>query len=130
MVTTTAKKEPPPELELVLPESTQAKPGANGARPFVLSVAPREPCFWMGDKPVTCDRLQHEMMVAAKPDPKTGVVITADKATYAARAAHVGVINAVTEKTAAPSNAGLQTSATRGSLLVSGNPRRRLLRLS
>jgi biopolymer transport protein ExbD len=109
MVTTTAKKEPPPVLKLALPDSKQAKAGASEAKPFVVSIAPKEPYFWMGDKPVTYERLQNEMMMAAKQDPKVAVMIKADKAAPvgafikaidAAKAAQVGAINAVTEKTA------------------------------
>jgi biopolymer transport protein ExbD len=107
MVTTTAKKDPPPVLKLALPESTQAKPGATDAKPFIVSIATNAPYYWLGDKPVTYERLQNELMAAAKQDPKVAVMIKADRGAPvgafirvidAAKVAQVGSINAVTDK--------------------------------
>jgi biopolymer transport protein ExbD len=108
MVTTTAKKDPPPVLKLALPESKVAKPGAAEAKPFVVSIATNAPYYWLGDKPVTYERLQNEMLAAAKLDPKVAVMIKADRGAPvgafirvidAAKVAQVGSINAVTDKT-------------------------------
>jgi biopolymer transport protein ExbD len=109
MVTTTAKKEPPPILRLALPESKQAKPGSKEDRPFVIAIATNAPYFYIEEKPVTLERLQNELMTAAKKDPKVAVTIKADRRAPfgevirvidAAKIAQVGSINAVTEKTA------------------------------
>src|ERR1043166_2839194 len=60
MVTTTFKKAEP-MLKLALPESKQAKPGASDAKPFVIFVSTNAPYFYLGENPVTLDRLQSEL---------------------------------------------------------------------
>lgn len=109
MVTTTAKKETPPVLKLALPESKHARPGATDSPMLVVSVATNAPYLWLGDKPVTLERLQEEMIAAARKDPKVVVTIKADKRAPfgevvrvidAAKTAQVGGINAVTERVA------------------------------
>jgi biopolymer transport protein ExbD len=109
MVTTTFKKVEP-ILKLVLPESKQAKPGAADAKPFIIFVSSNAPYYYLGEKPVTFDRLQAEIEAAAKKDPQLNVMIKADKSTPwgigikiidAAKLAHAGSINVVTEKSAA-----------------------------
>jgi len=108
MVTTTFKKVEP-ILKLALPESKQAKPGASEAKPFIIFVSSNAPYFYLGEKPVTLDRLQAEIDAAAKKDPQLNVMIKADKSTPlgigiklidAAKLAHAGSINFVTEKAA------------------------------
>jgi len=110
MVTTTFKKAEP-MLKLALPESKQAKPGATDAKPFVILVTTNAPYFYLGENPVTLDRLQSELEAAAKKDPQLKVTIKADKRSPfgeviklidAAKTANVASINAVTEKTATP----------------------------
>ena len=110
MVTTTFKKAEP-ILKLALPESKQSKPGASEAQPFIIFVATNAPYFYLGDKPVTLDRVQSEMEAAVKKDPQLSVMIKADKSSPlwasiklldAAKAAKAGSINFVTEKTALP----------------------------
>jgi biopolymer transport protein ExbD len=95
-------------LRLALPESKEAKTGTGTEnKPFVISIATNAPYFYLGDLPVTLDRLQSELVTAAKANPKVNVAIKADrhapfgeviKVIDAARAAQVGSINAITEK--------------------------------
>ncbi len=110
MVTTTFKKAEP-MLKLALPESKQAKPGATDAKPFIILVTTNAPYFYLGENPVTLDRLQSELEAAAKKDPQLKVTIKADKRSPfgeviklidAAKTANVASINAITEKTATP----------------------------
>ncbi len=111
MVTTTFKKEPPPALKISLPESKQAKAGANDAKPFVVTIATNSPYLYLGDRPVTLDRLQNEMIAAVKKDPQVRVAIRPDKSSPigeffkvldAAKAANVAPdrVSAITEKPA------------------------------
>src|SRR6185369_13491356 len=110
MVTTTFKKTEP-MLKLALPESKQAKAGASDAKPFVIFVSTNAPYFYLGENPVTLDRLQAELETATKKDPQLKVTIKADKRSPfgevikiidAAKTANVASINAVTEKVATP----------------------------
>src|SRR5881628_2484541 len=105
MVTTTFKKAEP-MLKLSLPESKQAKPGASETQPFVIFVSTNAPFFYLGDKPVTIDRVQSELEAAAKKDPKLNVMVKADKSSPlwaaikvldAAKLANAGSINFVTD---------------------------------
>src|SRR5258706_14853494 len=73
------KKEPRPALKISLPESKQAKAGANDAKPFVATIATNSPYLYLGDRPVTLDRLQNEMIAAVKKDPQVRVAIRPDK---------------------------------------------------
>src|SRR6266404_235299 len=79
MVTTTFKKEPPPSVKVNLPESKQAKAGASDAKPFIVTIATNSPYLYIGDKPVTFDRLQNELNAEVKKDPQVRVAIKADK---------------------------------------------------
>ena len=108
LVTTTFKKAEP-ILRLALPESKQAKAGASDAKPFLIFVSSNAPYFYLGEKPVTLDRLQTEMTAAASKDPHLNILIKADrnsplgvgvKLIDAAKLAHAGSINFVTEKAA------------------------------
>jgi len=110
MITTTFKKAEP-MLKLALPESKQAKPGASETKPFVIFVSTNAPYFYLGERPVTLDRLEADLKAAAKSDPQLKVMIRADKRSPfgeviklidAAKLANVASINAVTEKVATP----------------------------
>ena len=110
MITTTFKKAEP-MLKLALPESKQAKPGASDAKPFLIFVSANAPYFYLGDRPVTLDRLTADLKAAAQKDPQLKVTIKADKRSPfgeviklidAAKLANVASINAVTEKSATP----------------------------
>jgi len=79
MMTTTFKKELPPAIKINLPESKEAKAGAGDAKPFVITVATNSPYFYLGEKPVTLDRLQNELNAAVKKDPQVTLAIRADR---------------------------------------------------
>ena len=106
MVTTTAKKVEP-ALKLNLPQSKEAKPGATEEKPFVIQVTSNYPHFFVGNRPVTLDRLQQELSEAAKKDPKLKVSVKADRQApwgevfrivEASKAAQVGAVNFIAEK--------------------------------
>jgi biopolymer transport protein ExbD len=78
MVTTTFKKEVP-SVKINLPESKQAKAGASETKPFLITVATNSPYLYIGDKPVTLDRLQTELAAEVKKDPQVRVAIKADR---------------------------------------------------
>jgi len=110
MVTTTFKKEVPPALKINLPDSKQAQPGSGDAKPFVVTIATNAPYLYLGERPVTLDRLQNEMNAAVKSDPQVKVAIKADrrspwgeviKVLDVAKAANVSPdrVTAITEKT-------------------------------
>ncbi len=73
MISTTFKKEPPPAIKVNVPESKQAKPGASENK------TTNSPYLYLGDKPVTLDRLQNELVAEVKKDPELRVAIKADK---------------------------------------------------
>jgi biopolymer transport protein ExbD len=109
MVTTTAKKAEP-ALKLNLPQSKEAKPGETESKPFIIQVATNYPYLFIGDRPVTLDGLQNELVAAAKKDPQLKVLVKGDKQTPwgeivkvidASKFAQVGSLNFITEKPAA-----------------------------
>ena len=106
MVTTTTKK-PEPALKLSLPQSKEAKAGAPDVKPFVIQVSTNFPYFFIGNRPVTLDKLQNELAEAAKKNPQLQVAVKADrKAPFGeivkiidvSKVAQVGSLNFVTEK--------------------------------
>jgi biopolymer transport protein ExbD len=110
MVTTTAKKVEP-ALRLNLPQSKEAKPGATDTKPFVVQVTTNFPFFFLGDRPVTLDKLQSELAAAVKKDPQLKVAVKADKrAPFGeivkvidiSKVVEVGSLNFITEKQAKP----------------------------
>ncbi len=108
LMVTTHFKNREASLKLALPESKEAKQGSSqDAKPFMVQVATNFPFFWIENKPVTFDRLQNELIAAARLNPKLNVAIKADKnapfgevikVIDAAKIAQVGSINAITEK--------------------------------
>jgi biopolymer transport protein ExbD len=110
MVTTTAKKVEP-ALRLNLPQSKEAKPGSSDTKPFVVQVTTNFPFFFLGDRPVTLDKLQSELAAAVKKDPQLKVAVKADKqAPFGeivkvidiSKVVEVGALNFITEKPAKP----------------------------
>jgi len=108
MVTTTAKKAES-ALKLNLPQSKEAKPGAVETQPFIIQVSTNYPYLFVGDRPVTSDGLQSELVAAVKKDPQLKVLVKGDKQTPwgeivkvidASKFAQVGSLNFVTEKPA------------------------------
>src|SRR6266850_3379380 len=78
MVTTTAKKAEP-ALKLTLPQSKESKPGATDAKPFIVQVTTNFPFFYIGDHPVTLDKLQTELTGAVQKNPQLQVAVKADR---------------------------------------------------
>src|SRR5689334_9830912 len=78
MVTTTAKKQEP-ALTLNLPQSKEAKQGATESKPFVILISTNFPFFYVGNRAVTLDNLQKELLAAAKKDPQVKVAVRADR---------------------------------------------------
>jgi biopolymer transport protein ExbD len=106
MVTTTFKRKQP-VLKLALPESKTAQPGATDNKPLNITIASNAPHFFLEDRPVTLDRLQTELVAAARRNPQVAVAIRADKRAPfgevtkvidAAKVAQVGSLNFYTEK--------------------------------
>jgi biopolymer transport protein ExbD len=109
MVTTTAKKAES-ALKLTLPQSKEAKPGTVETQPFIIQVSTNYPYIFIGDRPVTSDGLQNELVAAVKKDPQLKVLVKGDKRTPweeivkvidASKLAQVGSLNFVTEKAVA-----------------------------
>ena len=108
LVASTTFRKSEPTLRLALPESKQAKPGPAGdARPFVVTVTTNYPFFYVESRPLFFDRLQAELITAARRNPQVKVAIRADRnapfgevirVIDAAKIAEVGSINAITER--------------------------------
>jgi biopolymer transport protein ExbD len=77
MVTTTFKQQP--SFRLVLPESRQAKPGSfDNSHTVVVTVAKQEPFFYLGQLPITSDRLEQELRSSVAKDPEMNLSLQAD----------------------------------------------------
>ena len=109
MVSTTAKKKKEPTLQVTLPQSKQATPGATPTKPFVILLTTNFPYFFVGDRAVTLDNLQKELVEATKKDPQLKVAIRGDKQAPLGdvlkvmdvlKLAKVGGIDIITEKAA------------------------------
>ena len=111
LMVTTHFKNKEATLKLALPESKEAKQGGSqDAKPFVIQITTNFPYLWIDKTPVTFERLQSDLFIAAKANPKVSVAIKSDKnapvgefirVIDAAKAALVGSINAITEKATA-----------------------------
>jgi biopolymer transport protein ExbD len=105
MVTTTFKHQP--AIKLVLPESKQAKQtAAADAHNLVVTVAKEEPYFYLGQHPVTSDRLQQELQNSVVKDPDVSLSLQPDssapwaqvlKAWDAAKMAGIRTIHVLTK---------------------------------
>jgi biopolymer transport protein ExbD len=78
LVSTTFKNQP--SVKLSLPETSEAPKGgaAKEKPPMVVTVAREDPHYYVGNRPVTAEKLQTELKVAASADPDTHLVIRAD----------------------------------------------------
>ena len=101
MVTTTFKQLP--AIQLALPESKQAKPGAAD-NALILSVPKQGPLYLKTD-PITMDSLQQRLIEAVRLNPQTTLAIRADtdtpvgllvKVMDAAKAANIKVASVFT----------------------------------
>jgi biopolymer transport protein ExbD len=110
VVTTTFKQQP--ALKLALPESSQAqKLGAQETPPLVIAIDDKGNLRLGADaRPVTLDRLQEELLAAARTR-EVSVAISADKMAPfgqivkvmdAAKAAKIKMVNAFTKEPAKP----------------------------
>jgi biopolymer transport protein ExbD len=77
MVATTFKQHP--ALKLALPESSQTNRGSSSLESLVITIAAKEPFFYLGERPVTYTQLRDELKRAASRNPKVIVSIRADK---------------------------------------------------
>src|SRR5467141_364111 len=76
MVTTTFKQQP--ALKLVLPESKQTpKTGATEDN-LIVTIAKQDPHLYLGQRPVTLDKLEQEFKAGAATNPRFKVSIRSD----------------------------------------------------
>ena len=80
LMVSTSFKQQKPAVKLTLPESKQAKAGASETAPIIITIAKQEPYLFIGNRPVTLDKLQAELMAAAAKNPDVSVSIRADEA--------------------------------------------------
>ena len=101
MVTTTFKQHP--AVKLVLPQSSQPREGASEAN-LIITVAEQPPYFFLGQLPVTIEKLQGELVARVGRDPNVALNIRGDTAATwgrivevmdAARAAQVKNVSAL-----------------------------------
>lgn len=91
MVTTSFKQTP--ALKLALPESKQPKQGTSSDSSILITIAEKEPRFYIDTKLVTFQRLQEELAARAEKNPKVTVSIRPD--THAPVGELVRVMDAV-----------------------------------
>ncbi len=104
VVSTTFRQQP--AIKLALPVSKQAKEGSTENAPLVVSIAKDEPHYYLGERPVTLQRLEEEFARRAAENPQVVLSIRADeKAPFgqivnvldAARAAKIETVTAFTK---------------------------------
>lgn len=91
MVTTTFKHQP--AVKVTLPESKAGAPGAADTERLVVTLSKEPPHFYLGQLPVTLEKLQAELLKAAAKDPDTVVAVRADDEAAVGR--FVKVVDAV-----------------------------------
>ena len=103
MVTTTLKSQP--SIQLALPESRHGQEGASENAPVIITVSKEPPFLYLGERPVTTEKLETELKARAASNSNLVISIRADtEAPFgkiiavmdAARAANVRVANAYT----------------------------------
>jgi biopolymer transport protein ExbD len=77
MVATTFKKQP--ALRLALPESSQTQGSATDLNQLVITIVREPPHFYLGELPVTYDRLREELRKAAQRSSPVSLSIRADQ---------------------------------------------------
>ena len=109
MVATTFKQHP--ALKLALPESKQATNQGGTENNIVVSIAKQDPYLYIGERPVTSDKLQEELTAKAAQNPKVSLSIFSDggapvqqlfKVMDAAKAASIKNITAATKTPGQP----------------------------
>jgi biopolymer transport protein ExbD len=77
IVTTTFKQRP--TLRLALPESRQARPGANDNSAFILvEIDKQAPYLRLDGRPLTVEKLEAELKARASGNPRQSLAIRAD----------------------------------------------------
>jgi len=109
MVTTTFKQQP--ALKLVLPESKQTpKTGATEDN-LIVTIAKQDPYLYLGPRPVTLDKLEHELKASAAANPRLRLSVRPDegapigqlvKVMDAAKAAGIKDVSMFTKAVAQP----------------------------
>jgi biopolymer transport protein ExbD len=103
MVASTFKQHP--ALRLALPESTQAKTTADAGDTLVVTIGKQAPHLFLGQLPVTYEKLQAELAASAKRNAQLRLAIRADaeapfgevvRVMDAARDAGIKTVNAQT----------------------------------
>src|SRR2546421_2933847 len=109
MVTTTFKQQP--ALKLALPESKQPPRTGSSEDNLMVTIAKQEPYLYLGQRPVTADKLLEELKTHAAQNPKVSLSIRADtdapfgqivKVMDAAKAAGINAVNACTTPAGQP----------------------------
>ena len=77
MVTTTFKQHP--AVKLALPQSSQPREGSSEAN-LIVTVAEQPPYFFLGQLPVTLEKLQGELVARVGQDPNAALSIRGDSA--------------------------------------------------
>jgi biopolymer transport protein TolR len=80
MVATTFKPPQQPALKLALPESTQTNTTATDTKRLVVTVDRQAPFLYLGDRPVTYERLREELQRSAQANPEITLSLRADDA--------------------------------------------------
>lgn len=79
MMATTTFKKPQPAVKLALPESKQAREGTSEKPPLIITVAKQEPFFFVGNRPVTLEKLQGELQDLGTKNAEAVLFIRADQ---------------------------------------------------
>jgi biopolymer transport protein ExbD len=77
MVTTTFKQQP--ALKLVLPESKQTPKTGAAEDNLIVTIAKQDPYLYLGPRPVTLDKLEHELKAGAAANPRLRLSVRPDE---------------------------------------------------
>ena len=109
MVATTFKQQP--ALKLALPEAKQSGTADETANHLIVTIARQEPHLYLGQQPVTLERLQRELEQASRQQGQISLSIRADteapfgqivKVMDAAKSAGIRMVNAFTKNPGTP----------------------------
>jgi biopolymer transport protein ExbD len=78
MVTTTFRRTP--AVKIALPEARQSEAPGTSSESLTVTIDKNEPHLYLGDRPVTFERLESELAAAASRNTSTAVIIRSDKA--------------------------------------------------
>jgi Biopolymer transport protein len=78
MMVTTTFQQPKPAIKLTLPESKEGKPGGDDKSMIVVTISKGEPYYHLGNRPVTLDKLQQELVAKITQSPGARLFIRAD----------------------------------------------------